>query len=40
MPNAHVQIVPDAGHPVFLKAPDKYRKLLLGFLAGSVFPVA
>jgi pimeloyl-ACP methyl ester carboxylesterase len=32
MPNAHVQIVPDTGHLVFLETPNKYRELLLGFL--------
>jgi len=41
MPNAHVQIVPDTGHLVFLETPNKYRELFCSvFLTGSVFRVA
>lgn len=32
MPNARAEVIPDAGHLVFLEAPDKYRELVLGFL--------
>jgi proline iminopeptidase len=32
MPNAHAEVIPNAGHLVFLDARDKYNELLLGFL--------
>ncbi|MCK1744001.1 alpha/beta hydrolase [Bradyrhizobium sp. 139] len=32
MPNARAEVIPDAGHLVFLEAPEKYKELLLGFL--------
>jgi pimeloyl-ACP methyl ester carboxylesterase len=32
MPDAHAEVIPNAGHMVFLDAPDKYDALLLGFL--------
>ena len=33
MADARVEVIPDAGHLVFLEAPAKYDDLLLGFLA-------
>src|SRR6202166_2650939 len=32
MPDAKAEVLPNAGHLVFLEAPDKYDELLLGFL--------
>jgi pimeloyl-ACP methyl ester carboxylesterase len=32
MPDAHAEVIPNAGHLVFLDAPAKYDELLLGFL--------
>jgi len=32
MPNAHAEVIPNAGHLVFLDAPAKYDQLVLGFL--------
>jgi pimeloyl-ACP methyl ester carboxylesterase len=32
MPHAHVEVVPNAGHLVFLDSPAKYNELMLGFL--------
>jgi pimeloyl-ACP methyl ester carboxylesterase len=32
MPDAHAEVIPNAGHLVFLEAPAKYDELLLGFL--------
>jgi pimeloyl-ACP methyl ester carboxylesterase len=32
MKDAHVEVIPNAGHMVFLDAPEKYDALLLGFL--------
>jgi pimeloyl-ACP methyl ester carboxylesterase len=32
MPNAHAEVIPNAGHLVFLDAPAKYNELMLGFL--------
>src|SRR6266852_5455631 len=32
MPDAHAEVIPNAGHIVFLDAPAKYNELLLGFL--------
>jgi pimeloyl-ACP methyl ester carboxylesterase len=32
MPDAHAEVIPDAGHLVFLDAPAKYDELMLGFL--------
>jgi pimeloyl-ACP methyl ester carboxylesterase len=33
MQNAHADVIPDAGHLVFLDAPQKFNALMLGFLA-------
>jgi pimeloyl-ACP methyl ester carboxylesterase len=33
MPNARAEVIPDAGHLVFLDAPAKFNELMLGFLA-------
>jgi pimeloyl-ACP methyl ester carboxylesterase len=33
MPNARAEVIPDTGHLVFLEAPEKYKELVLGFLA-------
>ena len=33
MPDAHAEVLPDAGHLVFLDAPEKFNALMLGFLA-------
>jgi pimeloyl-ACP methyl ester carboxylesterase len=33
MPDGRAEVIPDAGHLVFLEAPAKYNELLLGFLA-------
>jgi pimeloyl-ACP methyl ester carboxylesterase len=33
MQNAHAEIIANAGHLVFLEAPDKYQELVLDFLA-------
>jgi pimeloyl-ACP methyl ester carboxylesterase len=33
MPNGRAEVIPNAGHLVFLEAPAKYNELLLGFLA-------
>ena len=33
MPNAHAEVIADTGHLVFLEAPDRYKELVLGFLA-------
>ncbi len=32
MPNAHAEVIPNAGHLVFLDSPAKYNELMLGFL--------
>jgi pimeloyl-ACP methyl ester carboxylesterase len=32
MPDAHAEVIPNAGHLVFLDAPAKYNELVLGFL--------
>jgi pimeloyl-ACP methyl ester carboxylesterase len=32
MPNAHAEVIPNAGHLVFLEAREKYDELVLGFL--------
>jgi pimeloyl-ACP methyl ester carboxylesterase len=32
MPDAHAEVIPNAGHLVFLEEPAKYDELLLGFL--------
>jgi pimeloyl-ACP methyl ester carboxylesterase len=32
MPNAHAEVIPNAGHMVFLDAPAKYDQLVLSFL--------
>ena len=32
MPNAHAEVIPNAGHLVFLDARAKYDELMLGFL--------
>jgi pimeloyl-ACP methyl ester carboxylesterase len=32
MPNARAEVIANAGHLVFLDAPDKYKELVLGFL--------
>lgn len=32
MPDAKAEVIPNAGHIVFLDAPEKYDALLLGFL--------
>jgi pimeloyl-ACP methyl ester carboxylesterase len=32
MPDAHAEVIPNAGHLVFLDAPAKYNELMLGFL--------
>jgi len=32
MPDAHAEVIPNAGHLVFLDAPAKYDELVLGFL--------
>ena len=32
MPDAHAEVIPNAGHIVFLDAPAKYDELVLGFL--------
>ena len=33
MANGRAEVIPNTGHLVFLEAPDRYRDLLLGFLA-------
>ncbi len=33
MQNASTEVIPDAGHLVFLEAPAKFNELMLGFLA-------
>src|SRR3977135_967322 len=33
MPNASTEVIPNAGHLVFLEAPSKFNELMLGFLA-------
>ncbi len=33
MPNAHAEVIPNAGHLVFLDAPAKFNELMLAFLA-------
>src|SRR6202021_3116951 len=33
MPNAHAEVLPKAGHLVFLDAPAKFNELMLAFLA-------
>src|SRR5258707_2180146 len=33
MPNAHAEVIPNAGHLVFLDAPAKFNDLMLAFLA-------
>ena len=33
MPDARAEVIPDAGHLVFLDAPAKFNELMLGFLA-------
>src|SRR5437899_2998226 len=33
MPDAHAEVIPNAGHLVFLEAPQKFNELTLGFLA-------
>lgn len=33
MPSARAEVLPNTGHLVFLEAPDRYRQLLLDFLA-------
>jgi len=33
MPNASVEVLPNAGHLVFLDAPAKFNELMLAFLA-------
>jgi len=33
MPDARVEVIPDAGHLVFLEARAKYDDLILGFLS-------
>jgi pimeloyl-ACP methyl ester carboxylesterase len=33
MPNAHAEVLPNAGHLVFLDAPAKFNELMLAFLA-------
>jgi pimeloyl-ACP methyl ester carboxylesterase len=35
MPNAKAEVLPDAGHIVFLDAPAKFNELMLGFLAAK-----
>jgi pimeloyl-ACP methyl ester carboxylesterase len=35
MPNAKVEVLPDAGHLVFLDAAPKFNELMLAFLAGK-----
>jgi len=35
MPNARVEVLPDAGHLVFLDAAPKFNELMLAFLAGK-----
>ena len=33
MPNAKAEVIPNAGHLVFLEAESKFNELMLGFLA-------
>jgi pimeloyl-ACP methyl ester carboxylesterase len=33
MAKGRAEVIPNTGHLVFLEAPDKYRELVLGFLA-------
>ncbi|NGX95575.1 MAG: alpha/beta hydrolase, partial [Candidatus Afipia apatlaquensis] len=33
MPNAKAEVIPNAGHLVFLEAESKFDELMLGFLA-------
>jgi pimeloyl-ACP methyl ester carboxylesterase len=33
MPDARAEVVPNAGHLVFLEAPSKFNELMLAFLA-------
>jgi pimeloyl-ACP methyl ester carboxylesterase len=35
MADDRTEVIPNAGHLVFLEAPDKYRELVLGFLAAA-----
>jgi pimeloyl-ACP methyl ester carboxylesterase len=35
MPDAKAEVIPAAGHLVFLDAPEKFNALMLGFLAGK-----
>jgi pimeloyl-ACP methyl ester carboxylesterase len=35
MPNAKAEVLPDAGHLVFLDAAPKFNELMLAFLAGK-----
>jgi pimeloyl-ACP methyl ester carboxylesterase len=35
MANGRAEVIPNTGHLVFLEAPDRYRELVLGFLAAA-----
>jgi pimeloyl-ACP methyl ester carboxylesterase len=35
LPNAHHELIPDAGHLAPLETPEAFRELLLGFLRSS-----